>query len=116
MWVPGLSDRDTFLTMPSNPDLVAPFKRFRFMALLTGTMLLILTFIAVPLNHIWHRPLLSAIVGPIHGFLYAGYVVVAFDLSRRAHWSLSRTIFYLLAGTIPFASFVAEKRARSLLD
>lgn len=102
--------------MPSNPDLVAPFKRFRFMALLTGTMLLILTFIAVPLNHIWHRPLLSAIVGPIHGFLYAGYVVVAFDLSRRAHWSLSRTIFYLLAGTIPFASFVAEKRARSLLD
>lgn len=102
--------------MSSNPDLVAPFKRFRFMALLTGTMLLILTFVAVPLNHIWHRPLLSAIVGPIHGFLYAVYVVVAFDLSRRARWPLGRTIFYLLAGTIPFASFVAEKRARSLIN
>jgi len=107
---------DTFLAMSTNPDLVAPFKRFRFMALLTGTMLLILTFIAVPLNHIWHHPLLSAIVGPIHGFLYAAYVVVAFDLSRRAQWSLTRTVFYLLAGTIPFASFVAEKRARSLVN
>lgn len=112
----GIRVSDTFLAMSSNPDLVAPFKRFRIMALLTGTMLLILTFIAVPLNHIWHRPLLSAIVGPIHGFLYAAYVVVAFDLSRRAHWSLPRTIFYLLAGTIPFASFVAEKRARSLIS
>lgn len=102
--------------MPNNPDLVAPFKRFRFMAILTGTMLLILTFVAVPLNHIWHHPLLSAIVGPIHGFLYAIYVVVAFDLARRARWPLTRTVLYLLAGTIPFASFVAEKRARSLID
>lgn len=112
----GARDSDTFLDMTVDLDLVAPFKRFRFMALLTGTMLLILTFVAVPLNHIWHRPMLSAIVGPIHGFLYAGYVVVAFDLSRRARWPLPRTIFYLLAGTIPFASFVAEKRARSLVS
>ncbi|HUW79075.1 MAG TPA: DUF3817 domain-containing protein [Candidatus Nanopelagicaceae bacterium] len=102
--------------MSKHPDLVAPFKRFRFMALLTGTMLLILVFIAVPLNHIWHHPMLSAIVGPIHGFLYAIYVVTAFDLSRRASWPLPRTIFYLLAGTIPFASFVAENRARSLIE
>lgn len=101
--------------MSSNPDLIGPYKRFRFMALLTGTMLLILTFVAVPLNHIWHHPLLSAIVGPIHGFLYAVYVVVAFDLTRRAHWPLGRTVLYLLAGTIPFASFVAEKRARVLI-
>lgn len=101
--------------MPNDTRLVGSFKRFRFMALLTGTMLLILTFIAVPLNHIWHHPMLSAIVGPIHGFLYAVYVVVAFDMARRAHWPLGRTIWYLLAGTIPFASFVAERRARSLI-
>jgi len=101
--------------MSNTPALTGAFKRFRFMAILTGTMLLILTFIAVPLNHIWHHPLLSAIVGPIHGFLYAVYVVVAFDLTRRAHWSLGRTVLYLLAGTIPFASFVAEKRARNLI-
>ena len=101
--------------MPNTSELIGPFKRFRFMAILTGTMLLILTFVAVPLNHIWHHPLLSAIVGPIHGFLYAIYVVVTFDLTRRARWSLGRTVLYLLAGTIPFASFVAEKRARNLI-
>ena len=101
--------------MSNTPELIGPFKRFRFMAILTGTMLLILTFVAVPLNHIWHHPFLSAIVGPIHGFLYAVYVVVTFDLTRRAHWSLGRTVLYLLAGTIPFASFVAEKRARNLI-
>ena len=101
--------------MSNTPDLIGAFKRFRFMALLTGTMLLILVFVAVPLHYIWDRPFLSAIVGPIHGFLYAVYVVVAFDLTRRAHWSMGRTVLYLLAGTIPFASFVAEKRARNLI-
>lgn len=112
----GVRVSDTFLVMPTNPDLVAPFKRFRFMAWLTGTMFLILVFVAMPLHYFWDRPLLSAIIGPIHGFLYMGYVVVAFDLTRRVHWPLPRTIFYLLAGTIPFASFVAEKRARSLIS
>jgi integral membrane protein len=37
------------------------------------------------------------------------YLVAAFDLSRRAHWPLGRMLLVMLAGTIPFFSFWAER-------
>ena len=40
---------------------------------------------------------------------------LAFDLARRARWSLGRTALLLIAGTIPFLSFVAERRATRLV-
>jgi integral membrane protein len=42
--------------------------------------------------------------------------VLAFDLARRARWDLGRTVLFLLAGTVPFMSFVAERKATHLLQ
>jgi integral membrane protein len=49
-------------------------------------------------------------VGPAHGFLFILYVVAAFDLGRRARWPLSRMLLVMIAGTIPFLSFWAERK------
>jgi len=49
------------------------------------------------------------LVGPAHGFLYMVYLVLAADLARRARWKLPFTVLVLLAGTVPFLSFVAER-------
>ena len=87
----------------------AALTRFRVMAYVVGVLLLILVFVAVPLRYLADQPLLVSIVGPIHGFLYMVYLVVAFDLSMRARWPLRYTILILLAGTVPFLSFVAER-------
>ena len=57
----------------------------------------------------------TAITWQIHGFLYMAYVVVTFNLSRLANWDLKRTVLFLIAGTVPMASFFADRRARALI-
>jgi integral membrane protein len=83
--------------------------RFRVMAYVTGVGLLVLT-VGVILKYAADAPTLVAVVGPIHGFLYMVYLVCAFDLSLKSKWAPLYTIGVLLAGTIPFLSFVAERK------
>jgi integral membrane protein len=80
------------------------------MAYMTGVLLLVLVLVAMPLKYIWDQPTLVAIVGPAHGFLYMVYLVTAFDLAVRAKWRFVRTVLVLLAGTLPAASFFAERK------
>lgn len=94
----------------------AALLRYRVLAWVTGVMLLLLTFLAMPLKYLSDQPTLVEIIGPIHGALYAVYVVIAFDLAIRARWGLGRTVWMLLAGTIPFASFYADRAAHRELS
>jgi integral membrane protein len=87
-----------------------PLLRFRVMAWIVGVFLLVLCFVAVPLQIFANNDTPVKIVGQIHGFLYIVYLVVAFDLAVRARWSIQRTILVLLAGTVPIMSFVAERK------
>jgi integral membrane protein len=75
--------------------------RYRVMAWVTGVLLLVLVFVAMPLKYI---------VGVAHGWLYMVYLVAAFWLAYQRRWSHKKTILVLLAGTVPFMSFVAERR------
>lgn len=88
-----------------------PLSRFRVMAWATGVMLLLLVFVAMPMKYGFDRPLLVELIGPIHGALYAVYVIVAFNFAVTQRFSLIKTVALLLAGTIPFASFYAERYA-----
>lgn len=86
----------------------AALTRYRVMAYLTGVMLIVLlTGTAIRLTT--GNDTLVTIVGPAHGFLYMVYLVTAFDLAVRAKWRFVRTVLVLLAGTVPFVSFVAER-------
>ena len=84
--------------------------RYRIAAYVVGVLLLVLVFVAMPLRYVFHDPTLVAIVGPVHGFLYMVYLVIAFDLAVRSRWSFKRTALVLLAGTIPVMTFVAERK------
>lgn len=89
--------------------LAGSLSRYRVMAYITGVMLLLLVFVAMPLKYFAGLPGPVAVVGTGHGFLYCVYLLAAFDLALRARWSAKGTVFVLLAGTIPFLSFVAER-------
>ena len=89
----------------------AALTRYRVLAYVVGVLLLVLVLVAMPLKYFADRPTMVAIVGPLHGFLYMVYLVVAFDLAVRARWPLRRTVPLLLAGTVPGMSFVAERKA-----
>lgn len=82
--------------------------RFRVVAYVVGVFLILLT-VGVVLRYGFGHPTLSQTVSPIHGFLYILYLVAVFDLGRRHDWSLPRMVLVMLAGTVPFASFYAER-------
>jgi integral membrane protein len=84
--------------------------RYRIIAWIVGVVLLVLVLVAVPIKYIGGNDSLVATVGPVHGFLFMVYVVLTFDLGRRAKWPLGRMVLVMLAGTIPFLSFWAERK------
>jgi integral membrane protein len=84
--------------------------RFRVMAWVTGVMLLVLVFVAMPMKYIGDDDSLVRIVGVAHGWLYIVYIITVLTLAYQARWRPVRTLLVLLAGTVPFASFVAERK------
>ncbi len=90
-------------------------QRYRAIANVVGVVLVVFILIAVPLRYLGGEPRLSETISPIHGFLYIVYLAATVDLSRRVGWSVWRTLGVMLAGTVPFLSFVVERRTTSEL-
>lgn len=83
--------------------------RFRVMAYVVGVFLLLLV-VAMVLKYAADMGGMMKVVGPVHGFLYAIYLVISVDLALKLRWSIKGTALVLLAGTIPFLSFWAERK------
>ena len=89
----------------------AALLRYQVIAKTVGVVLLVLLFVAIPLRYLGDRPQLSKAISPVHGLLlYPLYLVATIDLGRRRGWSLARTVGVILAGTVPFLSFVVERQ------
>ena len=87
--------------------VLAALTRFRIAAFVVGVGLLIL-LVAMLLKYAFDQPWAVVAWGPIHGVLYIGYVLLAFDLAYKDRWSAKGTILVLLAGVVPVLSFYAE--------
>jgi integral membrane protein len=99
---------------------------YRVLATVVGISIILLIVVGLPLNNLHDVspgifPVgstgqqlgddISKYLGTAHGFIYMGFLFVAFVLSRMARWSITFTLVTLLCGTIPFLSFWAEFRA-----
>jgi integral membrane protein len=93
----------------------AAHTRYRVAAYVVGVMLLVLVLIAMPIKYLGHDSAPVQIVGPVHGWLFAIYLVITFDLARRTDWPLRRTLGVMIAGTVPFLSFVVERKVNGWL-
>lgn len=85
-------------------------RAYRVAAWVTGIGLVILVFVAVPLKYLFGQPLLTSIVGVTHGFLFMIYIVCTLLLAERCRWKPFDALVILACGTIPLASFFAERR------
>lgn len=88
-------------------------KRFRVMAIIAGVMSLLLWFVDLPVAYLLNNEDWKAKVVWIpfvHGWVYAVYVLTAIQFSVKARWELKRVIWLILAGTLPVASFIAERK------
>ncbi len=87
----------------------AALLRYRIMAYVVGTGLIILVFVGMPLQFGFSHPSVVQIVGPIHGFLYIVYLLAALDLARRARFTLGQMAAMVAAGLLPFLAFIIER-------
>jgi len=88
----------------------AALTRYRIIAYVVGVVLVVLMAIGMPLKYLGDNSTVVETVGPAHGFLYMIYLIAVFDLGRRAQWPIGRMLLVMLAGTIPFVSFYAERK------
>ncbi len=94
---------------PTTSTVGGALTRYRVMAWAAGIGLLLLVLNMV-LRYVVHVDTVLDLVPRVHGFVYMGYLVTAFDLAFRMRWPLRRSVLVCLAGTVPFLSFVAEHR------
>jgi len=95
----------------SERRLALVVRAYRALAYVTGTVLIILCFVGIPLQVFAGNLIIVKYVGTAHGILYIGYVIVAFLMTRMVRMKIASpgTVIVLLAGTIPVLTFVVER-------
>jgi integral membrane protein len=90
--------------------------RYRYMAYIVGTGLVILVLVGMPLQYGAHYKGVVEIVGPIHGFLYIVYLAAALDMARRCRFTLLQMLFMIGAGLVPFLAFIIERSVTARVE
>lgn len=89
----------------------AALLRYRIIALVVSVLLVLLFGLGLPLQFAAHNNAVDAVVGTVHGvFCYPLYILLTLDLTRRVRMTPIQLILTVLAGTVPIASFYAERR------
>ena len=96
--------------------------RYRVMAWITGTMLLLLC-VEIVLKYVLQvngvdadgspKPVIGTWVAFAHGWIYVVYLVTVVDLWSTMRWRLGRLASLAAAGVVPVMSFVLERRVHS---
>lgn len=92
--------------------------RYRVMAYVTGVLLAFMTVVGLPYKYLFDGDTTGwyAFGWIAHGWIYILYVAFALDLVFRMRWNLLAALGVVLAGTIPFMSFVAEVKVRHSVE
>lgn len=95
----------------NSKDFVKQWMFYRIMALVVGTVLVVLSLFLISVRVIGNpEPAFYGAAWMAHGYLFPVYVVATFILSTKLKWSFTKTILIMLAGTIPFMSFITERQ------
>ncbi|QTR49539.1 DUF3817 domain-containing protein [Candidatus Thiothrix anitrata] len=79
-------------------------------AILEGSTLLLLLFLAVPAKRLFGYPEAVTLVGSIHGAAFIVYVVALIAFFAGKHLNFRQLGMGLFAAFIPFGSFVFEHK------
>lgn len=79
-------------------------------AILEGSTLLLLLFVAVPAKRLFGYPEAVSVLGPIHGGAFLLYVAVLTLFLIRGSLNISHWSTGLVAAFLPFGSFIFEHK------
>ena len=88
-------------------------RRFRVMAIICGVMSLLLWFVYIPgkyASNLVDDHKILIFIPNVHGYLYMLYILTALQLSVQKGKSIFEMAWLILAGTLPVASLVAERK------
>lgn len=88
---------------------------YRILAISTGITLATMTFVGIPLQIAGKADTFVGVGWTLHGWMYVAYLVMTANLGLRLRWSLTRIVIVALAGTVPFCSFIAERKVTRLV-
>jgi integral membrane protein len=90
--------------------------RYRVVAIIVSVLLVVLFGIGLPLQYAGGHGGVDEIVGVAHGvFFYPLYILLTLDLTRRVRMTPIQLVLTVAAGTIPVASFYAERRTTQFI-
>ena len=102
--------------MSSDSSMPGVVKHFRTMAILAGIMSLLLWFVDLPVAYLFDNESWKSKVAWIpfvHGWIYAIYVLTALQFASKAKWPIMKMLGLILAGTLPVASLIMERKVVS---
>lgn len=82
---------------------------FRKIALAEGVSFLVLLFIAMPLKYLADTPMAVTVVGGLHGVLFIGFAIMAWEVRNEYKRSFRWLLKAGLASILPFGTFVMDK-------
>ena len=90
------------------------FSWFRKIAIAEGISFLVLLLIAMPLKYLGNLPVAVTIVGGLHGLLFIGFMVMAWEVKNeyKKDWGWIAKSF--IASILPFGTFVIGRRLHHL--
>src|SRR5690606_11795252 len=100
---------DTTAEESVKPNVLAALKRFRVAAIAPGIGLLILVTVMV-IRYGGGTPTPSQVWSPMPGAPYMICIALAVGLAIKARGSIKGILLVLLAGCVPFVSFIAERK------
>ncbi|GAA0396476.1 DUF3817 domain-containing protein [Cocleimonas flava] len=87
------------------------FTILRWAALLEGSSLLLLLFVAMPLKYYAGMAEAVRIIGPLHGVLFLSFIVLLFLHAVKRELGIINTLLGFAASFIPFGTFVFKAKA-----
>lgn len=103
---------------PQDHKISNALTRYRFMAIVTGLFLLLLTVVTVvkyigQFGFQWENEVFLSValmIGIVHGWIYVVYLLTCVDLWTKMKWKFGRLVHMALGGVIPLLSFFIEKK------
>lgn len=83
---------------------------FRIISFLEGLSYLAILFVTMPLKYLFSSPEPNKFIGMAHGFLFIGYIVVAFLLKPEKKWDNKTFAIILICSIIPFGTFWMDQK------
>ena len=85
--------------------------RLRLIGYLEGLSLLILIFIAVPMKYIFHDPVLTKAIGPVHGAIFLLFMINTIGVGIEQNWKFKTTTWKILVACfIPFGIIYIDQK------